>query len=259
MMTTPVLTETATVRDLLFGGLPVAPTDALAESLREHGTVRTLVTRFPGVTALAEREVATETNGLLSLDLFHLVMAGWKKYEALIQAARRTRAAPNTEETVALATHQVKSTYQSTVEVFIDGTSVGTLEVEVSVAFDIAGARAVIRQARLTAIKAGRCTVTGTLAIKGIDVAKRQRQFDLPGAVQLRHGVALLEPTPGATPVEQAVAAHAHSTSAPARWCPDPTRRYELRWWDGSRWTNRVSTHRREMSDPVAAERVPTP
>ena len=50
-MTAPDLNETATVRDLLFGGVPGAPTDALAESLREHGTVKALVPGLPGLTA----------------------------------------------------------------------------------------------------------------------------------------------------------------------------------------------------------------
>ena len=50
MMTTPALNETASVRDLLFGGLALEPVDALAESLREHGTVNTLGTGFPDLT-----------------------------------------------------------------------------------------------------------------------------------------------------------------------------------------------------------------
>ena len=45
-MTAPTLNETATVRDLLFGDRPSQPTDEIADSLRQHGTVRGLV---PGV------------------------------------------------------------------------------------------------------------------------------------------------------------------------------------------------------------------
>ena len=26
-----------------------------------------------------------------------------------------------------------------------------------------------------------------------------------------------------------------------ARWIPDPTRRHELRWWNGTRWTEHVN------------------
>ena len=258
-MTSAALNETATVRDLLFGGMPVEPTGALAESLHEHGTVKRFVTGLPGLTAVIEREVATELGGLLSLNLLDLAGAGWNRYKALREAARRTRDAPTTEEVVALATHRIESSHHPTVELFIDGKSVGTIEVELDVAFGMAGLLGVIRQARLTAIRSGNCTVTGTLAIERIVVAQRRRQFDLPGAVGVRHGVALLEPAESATPVEHGVVSDDQSPSAPAAWYPDPTRRYEFRWWDRSRWTQQVATQGRVMSDPVVCDPVPRP
>lgn len=216
-MTTAALNETATVRDLLFGGMPVEPTDALAESLHEHGTVKAFVTGLPGLTVVVEREVATEVGGLLSLNLLDLAVAGWNRYKALMDAARRTRDAPTTEEVVALATHRIESSHHPTVELFIDGKSVGTIEVELDVAFDMAGVLGVVREARLTAIRSGTCTVTGTLAVERIVVAQRERQFDLPGAVRLHHGVALLEPAASATLVEQAVVSDAQSPPARGR------------------------------------------
>ena len=38
----------------------------------------------------------------------------------------------------------------------------------------------------------------------------------------------------------------------PARWAVDPTRRFELRWWDGGAWTSDVSAAGVVSSDPVA-------
>jgi len=35
----------------------------------------------------------------------------------------------------------------------------------------------------------------------------------------------------------------------PPVWSPDPTGRFELRWWDGTRWTEHVSTAGRESTD----------
>jgi hypothetical protein len=196
MMTTSALNETATVRDLLFGGVSVEPADALAESLREHGTVETLVTGFTGLTAAAGRavegEVATVADDLLAPNLLDLAVAGWNRYEALKDAARRTRDAPTAEEVVALVTHRIESNHRPSVELFIDGKSVGAIELELDVAFEMAGVVAVVRQARLMAIRSGNCTITGTLAIAQARVAEQRRQFDLPGAVRLRHGVALL-------------------------------------------------------------------
>jgi hypothetical protein len=245
------LSETATARDLLFGGQSLEPTDALAGALHERGALNTPVARYPGLRSLAEREVAREADRLLSADVFDLLVAGWKKYEALTDAARRTRDAQGTEEKVELATHQIKSSHTSTVQLFIDGKSAGTLEVELSVAFKIVAVRCVIKQARLTAIETGRCTVTGAVAVDGMEMVKRQRGIDLPGAVRLRGGVPLLAPrseTPTATHAAEPTGRTLASTAA---WCADPTRRNEYRLWDGSRWTTRVANNGRESADPL--------
>ena len=36
-----------------------------------------------------------------------------------------------------------------------------------------------------------------------------------------------------------------------ARWAPDPTRRHELRLWDGQQWTDAVSDRGIAGSDPL--------
>jgi hypothetical protein len=186
--------------------------------------------------------------------VFDLLIAGWKKYDALTDAARRTRYAQGTMEKVGLATHQIKSSHTSTVQLFIDGRSAGTLEVEVSVAFKIIAVRCVISQARLTAIETGTCSITGAIAVDGNEMLNRQCGFDLPGAVRLRGGVPLLAPvaatatvTHGAEPTGQTLAITAR------RWYADPSLRNEYRLWDGSRWSNRVSNKGRESSDPLSA------
>jgi hypothetical protein len=194
-MTTAVLDDAATVRDLLFGTEPRGPAEALTGVLHEHGTLSGLIPGPPGLTDAIEREVAAATAGLLSLNLADVAATGWKKYEALRQAALRTRDAPATEELVALATHRIESSHHPAVEVYIDGRSIATIRIELAITFSVAGVLAVVRQARLTAIRSGTCTVTGSLSIQQLVVTKRQRMFDLPGAVRLRHGVPLLGPS----------------------------------------------------------------
>ena len=39
--------------------------------------------------------------------------------------------------------------------------------------------------------------------------------------------------------------------AAGAGWNPDPSRRHELRYWDGSSWTSHVSDHGAASSDPM--------
>jgi hypothetical protein len=73
-------------------------------------------------------------------------------------------------------------------------------------------------------------------------------------------------PTPSPTPVSQPAATVASSTVgttstassvgdavAPAAWYPDPSGRYELRYWNGSAWTEHVSRNGQQFTDPPVA------
>lgn len=40
-------------------------------------------------------------------------------------------------------------------------------------------------------------------------------------------------------------------TAHPASWFPDPAGRHQLRYWDGTRWTEHVSDHGTTTSDPL--------
>ena len=47
--------------------------------------------------------------------------------------------------------------------------------------------------------------------------------------------------------------------ASPAAWHPDPYGRHELRYWDGTQWTEHVSSHGKQSVDPPAgAGHVPT-
>ncbi len=42
----------------------------------------------------------------------------------------------------------------------------------------------------------------------------------------------------------------------PANWYPDPMGRHEYRWFDGAQWTENVSSHGRQSTDPLHAPAV---
>jgi hypothetical protein len=73
-------------------------------------------------------------------------------------------------------------------------------------------------------------------------------------------------PTPTSpTPISQPAATAASSNPvaatsssvgdavAPAAWYPDPSGRYELRYWNGSAWTEHVSRNGQQFTDPPVA------
>lgn len=54
------------------------------------------------------------------------------------------------------------------------------------------------------------------------------------------------QPVAGGMPAQPAAAA-----AVPASWLPDPAGRHEQRYWDGSRWTEHVSTGGTASVDPI--------
>ena len=46
-------------------------------------------------------------------------------------------------------------------------------------------------------------------------------------------------------------------SSHPANWYPDPVTRHELRYWDGSRWTEHVSDAGQTSVDPLDSAPAP--
>ena len=52
---------------------------------------------------------------------------------------------------------------------------------------------------------------------------------------------------------QQSVQQQASASAAPAGWYADPSTRYELRYWDGSQWTEHVSRAGQQYTDPPVA------
>lgn len=67
---------------------------------------------------------------------------------------------------------------------------------------------------------------------------------------------AVTEPVAQAEPAGTApevAAAAASAGAAPAGWYADPSSRFELRYWDGSQWTEHVSRAGQQYTDPPVA------
>lgn len=70
--------------------------------------------------------------------------------------------------------------------------------------------------------------------------------------------IAVAGPLPDAQPAPAAASpaagpsatATAGAPSVPANWYPDPSKRYELRYWNGSAWTEHVATGGVQSVDP---------
>jgi hypothetical protein len=190
-MTTVAQNTPQTATDLLFGHGTSAQ-EALANQIMSAHADHAL-RRLPRPTReAAVLEAAGAAAGLLDGDLTGMLVAGWRTHRDLVDAAKRTLAAPTTTELVDLIDHQVTTTQQPSVAVLVDGRQVTTIQVSLSVEFDVGALVAGVKAGRLVAIHAGHCTVTVTLGIQGTDVLTKNAHFDLPGVVAVKPGIRLL-------------------------------------------------------------------
>ncbi|MEW1913756.1 hypothetical protein AB0442_35915 [Kitasatospora sp. NPDC085895] len=205
---TTTLQQPVTVRDLLLRPGGDEHVDTLVAALHDYGALNGLISDVRGLTApigrAVEREVASVVDGFLALDLFDLAAGGWRRHTALCEAARRTRDEPGSEEVVVLANHRITSVHRPKIDVLVDGSRIGTLDVDLKVVFDLEGLIGIVRQARLTAVRAGSCLITGSLAVQRITLTQRTARIDVGPTVELRHGVRLLpDPDPQPDPGSQ--------------------------------------------------------
>jgi hypothetical protein len=155
------------------------------------------VTHAMGGVATAMRgavaaELASAVAGLLDFDLFSVIVSGWKKYDALVAAARRTAAEPSTEELVELATHRITSVHRPTIDLLLDGVQVGTLHVEATFECIIQGLVATVSRGRLVGLRSGRCTATASVSAEGIEIAQKEGVLDLHVETSLGAGISLV-------------------------------------------------------------------
>ncbi len=142
--------------------------------------------------ALLDRELAAVTTRLLDIDLGDVLMAGWRTHRALREAGRRSLAtAPNGEELVELARHTVTSTYAPEVDLVLNGTTITTVEVTISLSVQVDALVAVLRAGRLEGLRSGFCLATLEIEVEGQPVINRERTFEAPLHVRLGSGVDL--------------------------------------------------------------------
>jgi hypothetical protein len=183
-----------TTLDLLFGPGQDAP-GALADQILSAGggSLSRALENLPKATCeAAVREATAQAAQLLDVDLISLLVAGWRTHHALTAAARHTLAAPGSTELVDLATHQITTSQQPSVTVLVDGRRVATLQLGLSVVFDVSALGAGISAGRLAALHSGRCDITATLTVQGTTVITRRTHLELPGIIPLSRGIRLL-------------------------------------------------------------------
>jgi len=194
-MTTAGEGSTPTALDLLFGrGADAAET--LAGEISSLGGGRDLgraLAPLPEtVRKAAAQEAGTTMAALLKVDLTGVLVRGWREHRDIVSAARRTLAAPGSTELVSMSAHEITLDQRPSVSVLVDGQQVASLDLGLSIVFDVNALLLGISGGRLVAIRSGRCEITATLAVQGTDLFAKQARLELPGVIPLRRGIRLL-------------------------------------------------------------------
>lgn len=180
-------------------------TEAIAGSIRDTGVADSAikgVRRFSTSAMQAVHdEINTVTDGFLDLTLGAVLVSGWRKYTALVEAAKRTQSAAGSKEIVVLATHQVKSIHHPSIDLLVNGLKVYTLVFELTVELDLTGVVAVVQRGKLVALRGGQCEATVTLTLEDKPVLRpRKAHVDLRQIVALNPAIPLLGHTPAVRP-----------------------------------------------------------
>lgn len=194
-MTTAGEGSLPTALELLFGPHADAAGILAGEILSAGGdqNLGRALAHLPETTRkAAARETASTTAGLLDVDLIAVLVGGWREHRDIVSAARRTLATPGSTQVVRMIGHEVTVGQQPSISVLVDGRQVATLQLSLSMVFDVSALLLAISGGRLTAIYTGRCDITVTLTVQGTDLIVRHAHLELPGVIPIRQGIRLL-------------------------------------------------------------------
>jgi hypothetical protein len=194
-MTTAEEGSTPTALDVLFGPDADAAAETLASEISSprggQDLGRALADLPETITTAATQEAGTTMAALLKVDLIGVLLRGWREHRDIVSAARRTLAAPGSTELVGMSAHEVTLDQRPSVNVLVDGHHVASLQLGLSIVFDVNAVLLGISGGRLVAVRSGRCDITATLAVQGTDLLVRHTRLELPGVIALR-GIRLL-------------------------------------------------------------------
>jgi hypothetical protein len=140
-MTTAEEGSTPTALDVLFGPDADAAAETLAREISSprggQDLGRALADLPETITTAATQEAGTTMAALLKVDLIGVLLRGWREHRDIVSAAGRTLAAPGSTELVGMSAHEVTLDQRPSVNVLVDGHQVASLQLGLSIVFDV--------------------------------------------------------------------------------------------------------------------------
>ncbi len=167
-------------------GLPITPADReeLAASLRDRAREFRELSRHD----LGQRLLEFVGQSLRK-PVVSVLGEAWSQRRELRALADKGSDRRDVESEVELYEHTMTCELHPSVELQLDGVTVGTMTFDIALRLALEGVKLVIRNACITSIKAGTVTTTLSLEYEGVALMPpRTQKVDLPGSVDLPAG-----------------------------------------------------------------------
>lgn len=184
----------STVGGVFFAGDSPNEIDSALQGSAALKTAVDALERLPGPLAnTAISRVSTLVAALLEMDLVDIFIAGWKKHAALVGAVRTSLETPGSEVPVSLATHQITSRHEPSVQLEVDGLDVGSVDLRIDLIVIIHGLVGVVSVGVLSSLRIGRVELKGTLSCEGIEIKSVSQDIDPELELHLGSGIPLAD------------------------------------------------------------------
>lgn len=178
----------------LFGldRTPLEPDELpdLAKSGPLAGIRQRLGERAGVVWNAVRRRVPEQLRALLDVGAPDILVSAWNTSRELTKYRDPARYPPEQVVIVPLTKHKITSTHEPSVEVYVDGLSLGRVGFQLRVELTLQGAELKIQGGRILQIRTGRCDGVGTIACEGIVLKRIEgKVLVVPGTIDLGDGV----------------------------------------------------------------------
>jgi hypothetical protein len=144
----------------------------------------------PAFWITSANRVVELVKSLTDIPLADVLVGGWKVHGQFAKYADPAQFPPDKVSCVALATHHIKSSYDPSVELTVDGVSAGKIEFTIELDVCLEAGTLVIQAGKIKRLEAGKCRVTGTLKCEGQTVTQRtSRDLAWSGGIAFGDGI----------------------------------------------------------------------
>ncbi len=135
-------------------------------------------------------EIVEKMKDLLDIGIPEIMVSAWNKYRILVKYLDREKYPPGETFLVPLAEHTIRSIHHPFIEILINDQSVGKIQFDLDLSFDLKGATLKIQDGKIKEILVGSCKAKGVIKFEDVVILERETDsIDLPGRISLGEGL----------------------------------------------------------------------